>query len=72
MANLFGYGSTSPMPMVPNHRLWFDDDSEKWILLGKAENATIRMEGQSQEEVIERWKAWVINNRIEELDPDFV
>jgi len=71
MSNLHGYGSTIEPMMVPNCKIFYDEDLFRWVLIGKIERCTMIFYGKDQEEVIEKWKKYLLINRSQDIEPEF-
>jgi hypothetical protein len=68
--NLHGYGTTEPMPMIQNYSILWNEGDGMWVLKAKCEGMSMTFFGGEQEEAIEKYKAWVLHNRMSELEPD--
>ena len=72
MSNLFGYGSTATMPMVKNCSLDYCEARNLWILIGKSEGCNVVMMDEDKEVAISKWKTWLLNSRMDEIEPEFL
>ena len=72
MRNLFGYGSTSTMPMVRNCNIEYSEEKDLWVLVGKCEGCNIVLTDENKDLVINKWKNYLSINRTIEYDPEYI
>jgi len=69
--NPWQFGSPSPRPMVMRARIFFNDETQQWVVQEQIMGATIIMSDPDKDKAINKLKEWKNGNKYQNLDPDY-